>query len=134
LAWRSPVKSDEDFFKAINIIVRSYERLDKQPISIEEIEDSELKTLKSLEDIGVKISNRKDIKAKANQKRFTIKKITKGFSVEKGEITLRGTTTYLLQKNGDIVHLVDIFVVEDQYLLPETQKIINEILDSFKVK
>jgi hypothetical protein len=131
LSWNSPSKSDENL---ISLNIESYKRLDNQSIAIKEIEDVEMEKMKQAEKKGyLKILERKEVSAKANQKRFIIKEESKVFDVQKGERMVKHSKIYLLQKKGNIVHCVHIFVNEEQYLLPETQGVINDILHSFSV-
>ncbi|GHT49424.1 hypothetical protein FACS189474_3250 [Bacteroidia bacterium] len=131
LLWSNSSKNLNRF---ISLFIESYNRLDNQPLSIKEIEDVEMDKMKLTEKSGnLKILERKEIKGKSGQKRFIIKEESIEIDVKKGGKMVKHSRIYLLQKNGNIVHCACIFVPEEYYLLPETQGVIDDILDSFSV-
>jgi hypothetical protein len=127
LSWKT-IEKKEDFSNGILLVIASFKRLDNQPLSIENIEEIENHKM------GNEFLEKKEISAKPHQKKFIIKSMNTIMDVKKGTWKEKQTQVFLFHNTGNILHCVNISVNEDRYQLPETQKTINEILDSFSVK
>ncbi|MDR3267893.1 MAG: hypothetical protein LBT83_02350 [Tannerella sp.] len=98
------------------------------------MEDDVMTRLKmSVEAGGVEFCGKKVISEKANQKRFETTEISESRDVIKGNKMEKFRVVYLLHEKGNIVHCVQLSIRDDLYLLPESQVIMQEILDSFSV-
>jgi hypothetical protein len=121
----------------IGLFIQSYQRRDGAPggrVSIKEVEDDVMTRLKmSVEAGGVEFCGKKVISEKANQKRFETTEISESRDVIKGNKMEKFRVVYLLHEKGNIVHCVQLSIRDDLYLLPESQVIMQEILDSFSV-
>jgi hypothetical protein len=132
LAWRTPVHNDEEFSNSILLNIETYERRDSVSVSIKEVEELVWFRIKETEARGqLNILDIKEFGAKVNQKKFIIKEESEEISVKTGKNRIKHSRIFLLHKHKDRVHCVTIFVNESQYLLPETQVMVKEILDSF---
>ena len=127
LQWRSP-SWDAPFW----INIESYQRLDGKLITIEEIE-ANIITRETLIASSNNLNNfnKVEVSNTANQKRFIIKKESIEINVRTGKKTVIVSEVYLLYKSKDKVHCLRIFVHDEQYILPDIQLLVNEILDSF---
>jgi hypothetical protein len=131
LAWETPVQSDGDFSKVMGINIQSYQRIDGAPISLAELEDIEMSRYKA-PDESLSVLDKTELPVKPNQRGYVLK--TKEIAIDRGAVTHHiSYGVYMLCKGKDIVHCVSIRASESQYLLPETQTIIKDILDSFSV-
>jgi hypothetical protein len=126
----SPCKNENEFFNATSFYVQSYERKDGGCLSVEEIEELEMS---GLEKAGVTILERKEMGANAGQKRFVRKEIDYAISAVTGTRQVERRSFYLLCKSGKTVHFFCLSLRESQ-LNPESQAIINGVLDSFVAK
>jgi len=129
LQWRSP-SWDAPFW----INIKSYQRLDGKLIMIEEIEANIIarETLIASSN-NLNNFNKVEVSNTANQKRFIIKKESIETNVKTGKKTVIISEVNLLFKSKDKVHHLSLYVLDEQYILPEIQLLINEILDSFIV-
>jgi hypothetical protein len=128
LAWSSP-RDKDNFFNTTGLYIQSYQRKDDVPLRMDEIEEEVIAGLKIAD---VTIIERKDLSKNAHQKRFML---TQMETELEGGITrkVKRRSVYLLHENGNIVHCLQISLRESQYLLPESQVIVQDILDSFAV-
>jgi hypothetical protein len=126
LQWSTPIKRIEDIPQTIGVFIESYERIDKSPVSLKEIEALELLKL----DKASELLRKEVIYEDAIQKRFMILKNSK----EMDGRTVKYRVNYLLYKNGDMVHCITVSSSEEQYLFPETPVVVKDILDSFSPK
>jgi hypothetical protein len=122
LGWHTPIKSKDDIPNIINLSIESYRSKDRPSISIQEIDEIETSRVVGLID-------KTYISQNDSQKRFIIT----NQSQEPDGSTAKYYSVYALYKSKNIVHCVKINSRENQYILPETQKIINDILNSFSV-
>jgi hypothetical protein len=125
LQWHTPYKGNGDFSDVINVSVESYKRTDAISVSLKEIEKAKL-ALTGGEDITIL----KEENISTSQKKIMLTKTGKELNGSK----VKYRYIHLICKSGDIVHCVQISSPESHYLLPETQKMIKDILDSFSVK
>jgi hypothetical protein len=130
LAMKSPYKNATEFFDGIGLSIQSYERKDGGDLSIDEIKNIETSGLKPPE---VTVLEEREIAADATQKRFVLTEISDEASVTTGTRKVKHCRFYLLYKGGKTVHCMEIFLRESR-LNPESQAVINDILDSFVAK
>jgi hypothetical protein len=123
LQWNTPIKRIEDIPGTVGVFIESYQRIDKLPISLGEIEALELLKL----DKASKFLSKEVIYEDTIQKRFMI--LTNSKEMDGRMVKYR--VNYLLHRNGDIVHCMTISSSEKQYLFPGTSVIAKDILDSF---
>ena len=128
LSWSSPIING-NFSELISINIESYKRLDNKALSIVDIEKSEMSKLEK----ATKILSRKEISASSGEKRFIINEISTTISMKSESRKEQNYRIYLLSQAGNMVHCLVVFTSEKIYLLPETQQVINEILDSFTI-
>jgi hypothetical protein len=130
LSMSSPYKNENEFFNATSLYVQSYERKDGGFLSVEEIEELEMS---GKEKAGVTILEKKEMGANAGQKRFVRKEISDEINAMSGTRHVKRCCFYLLCKSGETVHFV-CFSLRESQLNPESQAVINSVLDSFVVK
>jgi len=122
LAWQTPVKSKEEIPYCIGVDIQTYQKLDKTPLSVRDIEKA----------VIIPISpNRNEICSLKNELRLLVLKDSREMD---GSI-IKYRIYYLLKEAGRGVHCVEISLRNE--LLkekPETEKVIERILNSFTVK
>ncbi|WP_080904328.1 hypothetical protein [Parabacteroides sp. Marseille-P3160] len=126
LAWSTPIRSLEDRFHTISLDIQSYQRTDGNPLSVKDVEELSLSKLNSP---NIAILKKIDLKGKARQRRLVLIKNSKEMD---GSI-VKYRDFYLMQKNRNIVHCVNVCLREKQYHVSGTPSIIEDILDSFSI-
>jgi hypothetical protein len=128
LAWSSPISKD-NFSSTTGLHIQSYQRKDGVPVRMDEIEEVVIYGLKMAME-HVTILEKTDLSENVHQKRFML--TTMETELEGGMAKkVKRRSIYLLHENGGIVHCLQISLRDSQYLLPESQVIIQDILDSF---
>lgn len=121
-AWQTPVKTKEEMSDCMGIDIQTYEKIDKTPVSVREIEKAV---------IIPPFVSRKEITLPSGGLRIVVLKDSK----EMDGSTVRYHKCYLLKKAGIGVHCVAISFREDLIKRkPDTEKDVKRILDSFTVK
>jgi hypothetical protein len=127
LQWSTKVQSTEEFYNSIWLLVRSYRRRDGKAIVFDDVVSRE--KYAAFHPESVTILSRKEERINANQIKLTFASsaIEMGVKREHMEICL------FIYAN-DMVHCLIIGTSLKRYVSPETKKVIQEILASFKVK
>lgn len=119
--WHSPVNSREDIPSCVGVEVQTYEKLDKSPLSVRDIEKAVLAS---------RYPDRKETRSSPDELRFLIIKDSK----EMDGSMVKYRKYYLLKKTGLKVHCVDI-TLRDELIKkqPDIEKQVQRILNSFTV-
>lgn len=123
MMWTTPIRSAQDAHSTIGLFIESYQRKKDPAVSIEEIEKLEMSKIQG----STKLISKEVIDEKVDQKRFIITKLSR----EMDGSMVQYLMIYLLYKSGNITHCITISSSKTHYLLPETQVLVKEILDSF---
>ncbi|MDR1454855.1 MAG: hypothetical protein LBJ01_04310 [Tannerella sp.] len=125
----SPAKNEKEPTDRINLVAESYERKDGGALSIDEIWEMKMSGLDKI----LTILSLRETAAGAGQKRFVMEEISDSISAATGTRKIRHNCFYLLFKSGETVHFASISIRTSE-LNPESQALINDILDSFRAK
>lgn len=122
-AWQTPVKSQEDIPDCMGIDIQTYQKTDKSPLSVKDIEEAVIipafKTVKEISSSG-----------------DGLRGVAWKDSKEMDGSIVKYRVYYLLRQAGaGMVHCVQIDLRDERIKnKPDTEKVVKRILDSFTPK
>ncbi|MDR1368959.1 MAG: hypothetical protein LBJ72_02360 [Dysgonamonadaceae bacterium] len=128
LSWGSP-KTKTNFFERINLYIESHKMKDGSQIPVNEADEKLMRGLRT--NSYISSIDRKELPCKkSKQKRFTLTTVENAISQTK-YVTAKSRSFYLIQESNGITHRVVLSMSEEVSQLPGSEKLAQDIFDSF---